>query len=397
MAAIDPDPSAAPGPAVEQAAVDTAALKLNFAQVAAHGGDEVAHHFYSYLFLRYPETRSMFPPAMTRQRDRLVRALGRIVTDVDDLGALVPYLEDLGRDHRKFGTVAAHYPAVGEALIHTLRHFSGSSWNDRLQRDWTAAYGIVADTMVSAADKVAASEPAWWDADVIDVDARTFDIAVLTVRTLTPHPYRAGQSISVEPTDLRPREWRLYTPATAPGGLVIELHARLVNGGPVSTALVRSAAAGDRLRLGPPFGRMVLDQDSDRPLLMIAGGTGLAPMKAMIDQLARDGGRRTHLYVGARSAREIYDRKGLELLADRHPWLTVVTAVSDDIRWPGARGPVGHVAAADRDWCGHDVFVCGSPPMVEATVTELVSSGVRAGDITFEEFGAAYPFDPRGN
>ena len=60
--------------------IDTAALKDNFAAVAANGGDDVALYFYSYLFLRYPQTRDMFPPAMTKQRDRLVGALVRITT-----------------------------------------------------------------------------------------------------------------------------------------------------------------------------------------------------------------------------------------------------------------------------------------------------------------------------
>jgi NAD(P)H-flavin reductase/hemoglobin-like flavoprotein len=369
--------------------LDTDALKSNFAAVAAHGGDDVALYFYSYLFLKYPETRDMFPPAMTRQRDRLVGALARIVTDVDNVGELVPYLEDLGRDHRKFGALSAHYPAVGEALIATLRHFSGDAWTEELQDNWATAYGVVAGAMSGAAEKVAESEPPWWDADVIEVDLRTFDIAVLKVRTETVHPYVAGQSVSVEPSTLRPREWRFYTPANAPGGLEIELHARLINGGPVSTALVRGASAGDRLRLGPPFGRMVLDDASTRDLLLIAGGTGLAPMKAIIEELARNGGRRTHLYFGARSVREIYDRKDLEALADRYPWLTVVIAVSDDIRWKGRRGLIGNVAADAGDWSQHDVFVCGSRAMVEATVKQLVGHGVPEGQIKFEEFGEA--------
>jgi len=82
--------------------IDTGALKENFAVVAAHGADDVALYFYSYLFLRYPETRGMFPPAMTRQRDRPIGALVRIVTNVDKVEELLPYLQDLGRDHRKF-------------------------------------------------------------------------------------------------------------------------------------------------------------------------------------------------------------------------------------------------------------------------------------------------------
>ena len=256
-----------------------------------------------------------------------------------------------------------------------------------MQANWAGAYGIVAGAMSAAAGKVDETEPAWWDADIIEVDLRSFDIAVLKVRTDSVHPYRAGQSVSVEPSTLRPREWRFYTPANAPGGLEIELHARLISGGPVSTALVRAASAGDTLRLGPPFGRMMLDPESKRPLLMIAGGTGLAPMKAMIDQIARDGGRPVHLYVGARSIREIYDRKDLESMADRYPWLTVVIAVSDDIRWKGPRGVVGKVATRAGDWSGHDVYVCGSPAMVEFTVKELISSGVPESQVKFEEFG----------
>jgi hemoglobin-like flavoprotein len=234
--------------------IDTAALKENFALAAGHGPDEVAQYFYSYLFLRHPQTRDMFPPAMTKQRDRLVGALVRIVTNVDQVDQLVPYLQDLGRDHRKFGTLTAHYPAVGEALLTTLRHFSGPGWTDKLAADWASAYVLVAGTMSGAAEHIAETEPPSWDAEIIEVDQRTFDIAVLTVRTEEPVPYLAGQSVSVEPTTTRPREWRWYTPANPPGGLDIELHARLIPGGPVSTALVRSSTPGDQLRLGPPSG-----------------------------------------------------------------------------------------------------------------------------------------------
>ena len=366
--------------------IDTGSLQENFAAVAAHG-DDVALYFYSYLFLRHPETREMFPPAMDRQRDRLLTALGRIVSNVDRVGELVPFLQDLGRDHRKFGAVAGHYPAVGDALLRTLEHFSGDGWSDRLRDDWAAAYGIVAGAMSGAADAAAETEPAFWDASVIAVDHPTFDIAVLRLQTAVPIPYLAGQSLSVEPTDLRPREWRFYTPATPPGGVEFDLHVRLVNGGAVSAALVLAAQPGDRLRLGPPFGRMTLDPESSRPVLLIAGGTGLAPMKALIGQIAALGARSTHLYFGARSAREVYDDAALRALAQQYEWLTVETAVSDDVRWTGSTGLIGDVACAAADWSGHDVFVCGSPPMVEATVKLLVASGVPDKQIKFEEFG----------
>jgi NAD(P)H-flavin reductase len=344
--------------------IDTAALKSNFAAVGAHG-DDVAMFFYSYLFLKYPATREMFPPAMTRQRDRLLSALGRIVSDVDNVGQLVPYLGDLGRDHRKFGAISGHYPAVGDALLTTLRHFSGAAWTEKL-----------------------AAQPPYWDAEIIDVDHRTFDIAVLRVRTQEPIPYAAGQSLSVEHRDVRPREWRLYTPANAPGGNEIELHVRLISGGAVSGSLVLAAAPGQKIRLGAPFGRLVVDPTSEAPLLLVAGGTGLAPMLAIIDELARSGRRRpTHLYFGVRTAREAYDATVLERLAREHDWLSVVTAVSDDSRWGGRSGLIGRAVTEDGDWSSAEVLVCGSPPMVEATVKLLVEAGVPDRQITFEEFG----------
>lgn len=366
--------------------LNTASLKENFTAVGAHG-DEVALFFYSYLFLRYPETRDMFPPGMTRQRDRLLSALGRIVADADNLDDLVPFLKELGRDHRKFGTMAEHYPAVGEALIATLRYFSGEAWTEKLEADWAAAYGIVSETMIAAAESASDTEPPYWDAEIVDVDHRTFDIGVVRVRTTEPLPYRAGQSVAVEAVDRRPREWRWYTPANAPGGPEFDLHVRLVNGGPVSTALIQSARPGDKLRLGSPIGRLTLDPDSDRPLLLIAGGTGLAPMKALIEQVAAEEERPTHLFFGVRTVREVYDADALAALDAEHDWLTVTTVVSDDTRWDGKHGVVGEVAVASGDWSGHDVYVCGSPPMVEATVKLLVARGIPEQHINFDEFG----------
>ncbi len=366
--------------------LDTAALKANFAAVGAYG-DEVPLFFYSYLFLRYPETRGMFPPQMSRQRDRLLTALGRIVADVDNLGDLVPFLEDLGRDHRKFGTLAEHYPAIGEALLATLQHFSGDAWTDKLAADWAAAFKIVSDTMVAAADRAAQVEPSYWEAEVTDVGHRTFDIAVVQVRTTEPLPYRAGQSLAVEVVDRRPREWRWYTPANPPGTSEFELHVRLVDGGPVSTALVQSVRPRDRLHLGSPVGRLTLDPHSERPLLLIAGGTGLAPMKALIGEVAARGGRSTHLFLGVRTIREVYDVDALAALDAEHDWLTVTTAVSDDRRWNGRHGTVGEVVVTSGDWSGHDVYVCGSPQMVEGTVKLLVAHGVPEQCIRFDEFG----------
>jgi NAD(P)H-flavin reductase/hemoglobin-like flavoprotein len=370
-------------------AIDAVVLKDSWAKVASYGGDEVAHYFYSHLFLHYPETREMFAPSMTRQRDRLVAALGRVISNVDRLDELTPYLHELGRDHRKFGALSGHYPAVGASLLATLRYFSGDSWNEELEGSWTTAYGIIAETMIAAAEEAAQTSPPWWDAKVIDVQRPTFDIALLRIQIDGPAlTYQPGQSVAVEAVELRPREWRYYSPANAPrDDNTIDFHVRLIPGGPVSTVLSRGADVGERLRLGPPLGSLTLDAESERPVLMVAGGTGLAPMLALVEQLAAGGNRRrTSLFFGVSTEREIYAKPKLTELGGRHDWLTLVTAVSDDDHYPGEHGLIGDVAVRSGDWTGHDVYVCGPPAMVEATIKRLVEHGVPEIQIRYEEF-----------
>jgi NAD(P)H-flavin reductase/hemoglobin-like flavoprotein len=369
--------------------VDIAAMRANFAKAAATG-DEAPLYFYSHLFLSHPETRQLFPVSMAHQRDRLFTALGEVMARVDDLDALVPILQELGRDHRKFGTLAAHYPAVGASLLATLEHFD-DEWTPELAKSWAEAYDVVATVMIQAAEE-AEGQPAWWDADVVGHERRTIDVAVLQVRPRARYDYRAGQSVSLE-TDLRPRLWRYYSPANAPrpDGL-LEIHVKARDGGPVSSALVRRVGAGDVLRLGPPVGHLVLHEDSDRDLLLVAGGLGLAPLKALVDQVARKGPpRRVDLFAGFRTEDQIYDRADLERLEQEHPWLTVTFAVSEDKISGLEHGEIGDVVMRHGPWNSRQVCVAGPAVMVEDTVSRLVRSGVPTPRISSEVFAPSRP------
>ncbi|MET0765279.1 MAG: globin domain-containing protein [Blastococcus sp.] len=369
--------------------MDIPAMRANFAKAAATG-DEAPLYFYSHLFLSHPETRQMFPVSMAHQRDRLFSALGDVVARVDDVDALVPILQQLGRDHRKFGTLAAHYPAVGASLLATLEHFD-EHWSPELAKDWSEAYTLVAEVMTLAAGE-AAHEPAWWEADVVGHERRTIDIAVLQVRPRAHYDYLAGQSVSLE-SDLRPRLWRYYSPANAPrpDGL-IEIHVKARDGGPVSSALVRQVGVGDVLRLGPPIGHLALDPESDRDLLLIAGGMGLAPMKALVDQIARKGPpRRVDLFIGARNEDQAYDRADVRRLEREKPWLTVTYAVSDDKLSSLEQGNVGEVVMRHGPWLSREVFIAGPGPMVSDTETRLEQAGGPRQRIHSEVFAPSRP------
>lgn len=360
--------------------IDVATLQENWQRVAAHG-DDVPAYFYAHLFHHNPGYRDLFPVFMATQRDRLVAALGAVVANCGNLDPVLPTLRGLGRDHRKFAVHAEHYPQVGASLLATLEYFSGDAWTPELAEQWAAAYGLVSTTMIAAAEEAATRAPAWWDAKVVEHERRRFDIAVLTLQiTGDELPYRPGQSVYVE-TELRPRQWRPYSPANAAQvNGTIDLHVRAVPGGWVSGALVRELGKGDVLRIGAPLGQMTLDSvDGRRDLLLLAGGTGLAPLKAIVEQLTDErarAGRRAHLYVGARTAEELYDLAALTELAARQPWLTVVAATSHDETYPGVHGQICDVAARHGPWTNHEVFIAGSPAMVNATCARMRTLGV---------------------
>jgi NAD(P)H-flavin reductase/hemoglobin-like flavoprotein len=367
--------------------VDEQRLKDSFARVAEYG-DEVPLYFYSHLFIGHPELRDMFPVSMANQRDKLLSALVRIVADVSSHDALVPFLAGLGRDHRKFGALAEHYPAVGASLLATLAHFNGTAWNEDLARDWTEAYTVIAQVMTQAAGEDESRNPPWWGATVVGHERRTLDVTVLRVAPDAPLRYIPGQSVAVE-CETRPRLWRYYSMANAPRhDGTFDFHVRVIDGGAVSPALARSARVGARLRLGAPVGTLALNLNSRRDVILAAGNTGLAPLKAIIEHAADlDEPPRVHLVFGTRTAADLYDLADLEKMAAQWPWLTVTPAVSGEREYRGETGTVADVIGRRVPLAGQDAYICGSSAMVAATAHRLQSLGLPQDHIYVEDFG----------
>ena len=367
------------------AAEDVALLEENL-RLIEDRSDRVINYFYASLFLESPALRSLFPAAMDAQRDRLFRALVDAVRNIGDVDSFVPMLQQLGRDHRKYGVRTEDYASFGRALITALEHYSEDVWVPELEDAWVRAYGYIANTMIEGANLAAAKEPAWWRAEIVDHDRRADDIAVITVRPDQPYSYRAGQFASVE-TPYRPRSWRHYSMATAerPDGLV-EFHVRNVGAGFVSGPLVWNASVGDVLKLGAPMGEMAIDKESQRDVLCIAGGTGLAPIKAMIDEMTRwNTARKVTVFLGVRRAGDLYDIGALHRIQALNRWLTVIPCVSDDPTFIGERGTLADVVARYGSWAEHDVFLCGSPDMTRATLSRLREIGIPDARISFDD------------
>ncbi|GAA1523106.1 FAD-binding oxidoreductase [Streptomyces albidochromogenes] len=359
---------------------EIALVRAGLAVVEPYAAD-LTVYFYTILFARYPQVRELFPDDMDVQRDRLLRGLLRIVDLVDDPENLVRFCTLLGRDHRKFGALEAHYPAVGECLLASLARYAGAAWTPDVEAAWTRAYTTAARVMMLAAADDTRLRPATWAAQIVRHEHRGHGIAEITVRTETPYPYQAGQYVSMQ-TPWQRKAWRQYSPANAPrADSTLTFHIRAVPGGRVSNALVHRAAPGDIVTLGPPQGDMTLAAAGDRDLVCVAGGTGLAPIRALLEQAALGDMRRyVDLFVGARTAEELYGLDDMLRMAQRQHWLSVRAAVSHQ-HIAGREGTLPQVLREFGPWGQHEAFLCGPPGMVTAAARILRNEGVPAARI----------------
>lgn len=360
-------------------------IRESFAEIEPKA-DELAQYFYGALFVVAPDCRDLFPASMANQRSRLLRALVYVVQMVDRPDELVTFLGQLGRDHRKFAVVARHYDAVGVALLAALKRFLKQKWTREVECAWTTAYGLIAKTMREAAQ--AETGPASWAARVLDHRKLSRDVAMVRVQTEGLLPFRAGSYVSVE-VPQRPRMWRYLSPATAPrGDGRLTFHVRTVPGGWVSGAIVNHTKPGDTWRLGPAMGTLNVHPTTTRKrLLMIAGGTGVTPFVSILDDLTH--WRRNppvHLFFGGRRPEDLYALDDLRRLTAVSKWLTV-TPVTEEGAIPGGdRGPLAHAVTQRGSWKDHDILVSGSPPMIRATIAQLLTAGVELERIRFDPF-----------
>jgi len=340
--------------------------------------DAAITYFYGHLFAIEPSARAMFPPAMDAQRIRFYQALRRIALSSDNNGQLTAYLEGLGRAHRKFGVQKEHFDAFHQALAATWQRYAPEVWTGAASAAWEDLFGRAVQIMITAAERDAEQAPPWWLAEIVGHEARSADLAVLTLQPSQPVPYLPGQHVAIQ-TPRWPRLWRNYSIANAPNeDGTLTIHVRAVPGGLVSATLVHHVAVGDTLLLGAAAGAMTVDLSSQRDILCLAGGTGLAPLKAIIEAVTGAPGaarrREIVLYYGARHESGLYDLPDLHRLETVYPWLQVIPVVSEEAAPDAIYGTIPCVAArATRK--NRDIYVSGPDEMIARTVTELKNRG----------------------
>ena len=203
------------------------------------------------------------------------------------------------------------------------------------------------------------------------------DVVVLTLQLPASERlhYRAGQYIEIM---LRDNKRRSYSMASAPvDGGPVSLHSRHPPGGPFTDQGFGSMKERDILRFEGPMGTFFLREDSDKPVVLLASGTGFAPLKAIVEHMINEQSPRPiTLYWGARRPHDLYMDALCRQWAADLPQFTYVPVVSNALeedQWQGRTGFVHHAVMADLpDMAAYQVYACGAPIVVESANSDFV-------------------------
>jgi len=230
---------------------------------------------------------------------------------------------------------------------------------------------------------------------VLSIERAAPDVAVIKLQLPANQnlQYRAGQYIEFILQGANSGARRSYSMANAPHELgsppALELHLRHMPGGKFTDHVFGAMKEKEILRLEGPFGSFFLREDSEKPIVLLASGTGFAPIKAIVQHMRALGlTRDTVLYWGCRRRADLYQHDWCIEAAAAMPNLRYVPVLSEpsaDDGWTGRTGFVHQAVMRDLpDLSRHQVYACGAPVMVEAAQREFVSQC----DLPAEEFYA---------
>ena len=237
--------------------------------------------------------------------------------------------------------------------------------------------------------------PESYTGKIVGTEALTHDIVKMAVEADRPVKFVAGQYATFRTVDMHGRG-RNYSFADAPqrsGSKTITFFVRKVPGGRFTEALFAGTLAGQQLAIEAPHGSFRLRPGND-PMICIAGGSGLAPMVSVLEDMRKRRVRRPcTLLFGARTQADLYALDQIESLRDSWPepfqFLPVLSNEPEGSGWSGARGWVtDHIeaAAAGTTWAQAEGYMCGPPPMIDAGIAKLMTLGLPLDRIHFDKF-----------
>lgn len=387
-------------------------IRATLPAVIEHG-TEITAAFYDAMFTAHPELRNMFNQgnqANGEQRQALagsVAAFARRIAHEDgaEAASVQLLLSRIAHKHASLAVRPEQYTIVGRHLLEAVKTVLGPAVTPEVHAAWSEVYWLFA-TLLIAEEARLYREAETTPADLFrpwQVVERRPEVEDVLSFVLSPADgggvpgYRPGQYVSVAvtlPDGLR--QPRQYTLSRVPSDGTVQITVRRVRGeggapdGAVSTYLHENVAEGDVLELSPPFGDLVLDDDTD-PLILVSAGIGITPVAAMIDHLAAVSPDRRVLALHADRSPGAHALRGqIAAAARRMPELRRITWYEEP---DGADTADEEIRAGLMDVSGLSlpekarVYMCGPIPFMRDVRRGLLDAGISDERIHYEVFG----------
>lgn len=390
-----------------------AAVAASLPAVRAHGG-AITGRFYQRMFDAHPDLLNLFNrgnQATGQQKAALAAAVVAYAEHLVGGGKpWDPILNRIAHKHASLGITATQYPIVGRHLLAAVGEVLGDAVTPDVAAAWDEVYWLLACELIARETRLYTVAGATWGGGAVWRDWRvaqtareTPDVVSLTlvpadggpVPTFTPGQY---VSVAVDLDGGRGQQVRQYSLSGTPGARHWRITVKRVRGtagapdGMVSTFLHERVAAGDPLRLSPPFGEISAIGGAG-PLLLVSAGIGLTPAMAALQQLAATGSDRTVVLVHADRAAAAHARRHeLPRLQERLPNLSVRLWYEDaaDGELAGLKAEItAGLVNPDLIPLPADahVHLCGPVPFMNQVRGGLLRRGVPAERIAYEVFG----------
>jgi len=366
-------------------------------------GEDITRHFYATLFRDYPEVKVFFNQthqASGTQARALAGAVLAYAAHIDRLEAIAGALPAIINKHVALGIKPEHYPIVGACLLRAIGEVLGDAATPELIGAWAKAYGQLADLLIAAEEKLyqqlESQNGGWRGIRKFIVSRKQRESDVITSFYLKPADggavpqYQPGQYLTVLLNVNGDSVRRNYSVSDAPGNDYLRISVKREPNGVVSNHLHDTLHTGDIINVMPPCGEFVLD-DSDAPLLLIAGGVGVTPLLAMA-KIALQNNRKVTLLQAARNSAHHGFREELAALAEKHAGLHVISIYDEalpadepDLHGRVTAALLSEVADADK----HDlrVYLLGPKPFMQSVYRDALNIGIGKDRIHLEFFG----------
>ena len=280
--------------------------------------------------------------------------------------------------------------------VRKLDHMPGALSKDEEHNGWILACRCRARSSVRVRfpelQSTAAMVPTRQSAEVLNVERLTHDVVALRVAMERGVDFHAGQYVDLSLPGLPPRS---YSPACAPGSGVLEFFVKVLADGLVSRAIASNLPPGTEVTVDGPYGDACMPEPPDAPVLLIGGGTGIAPLLSMARYLSAEAPQTPcHMYFGVRTAADLFANDALACLHTAMPRLRVTRVLSDEEDGVHRSGFLGPALAKDFEALnGMRVFIAGPPAMVEHCESHALRLGAPPSAISADKFIVS---EPRG-